>query len=291
MKRAFAVVGMLLVLGIVAWLAVTRHLAIQRADRLDRALMEAEARLMQLDAEAEAAQQRGAVAPAPTPGGATRTITNAAEAAAPTVGAADAAGWNRFAATASGVTNLVRIEGTSSVHNWQVEGHLIGGSAEFAPGFPVRPADQAQPGGVEARVTAFIPVRSLKSVQANGSPYSTAMDEIMYGKLLSETNQRITYRLSSLTIKEPAKEGDGFVCEAAGLLAVAGITNTITMPVTVAPQPGGKIRFRGVVRTKMTDFNIIPPAPSVGGISITTGDEVTLTFEWSVAPVTKPAAK
>jgi len=25
---------------------------------------------------------------------------------------------------------LVRIEGTSTVHDWQVEGHLIGGSAE-----------------------------------------------------------------------------------------------------------------------------------------------------------------
>jgi hypothetical protein len=32
----------------------------------------------------------------------------------------------------------------------------------------------------------------------------------------------------------------------------------------------------------MTDFKITPPSPSFGGVSIKTGDEVTLSFVWWV---------
>jgi len=36
------------------------------------------------------------------------------------------------------------------------------------------------------------------------------------------------------------------------------------------------------VKVKMTDFKITPPAPSLAGVSIETGDEVTLRFVWWV---------
>ena len=61
---------------------------------------------------------------------------------------------------------------------------------------------------MDAKVSVFIPVRSLKSVEKNGQPYSDPMDEIMYGKLLEPTNKRITYTLTSLTLKEPPRESD-----------------------------------------------------------------------------------
>ena len=184
----------------------------------------------------------------------------------------------RYAAfSRAGLTNLVRIEGTSTVHDWQVEGHLIGGSAEFGQGFPTQPGAQALPGPVEAKVSVFIPVRSLKSVEKDGRPYSDAMDEIMYGKLLEPTNKRITYTLTSLTLKEPPREvTDPFLYEATGNLCVAGVTNAITMPVSVLPDADGWIQFAGSVKVKMTDFKIEPPSPSLGGVSIKTGDEVTL---------------
>ena len=67
-----------------------------------------------------------------------------------------------------------------------------------------------------------------------------------------------------------------------GSLGVAGVTNTVTMPVTVSPKPDGKVQFSGSVNTKMTDFKIIPPAPAVAGGAITTGDEVKLIFSWGV---------
>jgi hypothetical protein len=51
----------------------------------------------------------------------------------------------------------------------------------------------------------------------------------------------------------------------------------------VSPDPDGRIQFAGAVRVKMTDFKISPPSPSLpGGVSIKTGDEVTLKFVWWV---------
>jgi hypothetical protein len=46
---------------------------------------------------------------------------------------------------------------------------------------------------VHAKVSVFIPVRSLKSVEKDGRSYSDAMDEIMYGKLGAQANKRVTY--------------------------------------------------------------------------------------------------
>jgi hypothetical protein len=55
------------------------------------------------------------------------------------------------------------------------------------------------------------------------------------------------------------------------------------MPVTVLlPNPAGRMRFEGSVKVKMSDFKIAPPAPSLGGVSIKTGDDVTLRFVWWV---------
>mgnify|MGYP000902142743 CR=1 FL=1 len=108
-------------------------------------------------------------------------------------------------------TLKVRIEGTSNIHDWQVEGKLIGGYLEVGPGFPVEPGQAATPGKVQAKVEAFIPVRSMASVEKDGKPYSTKMDDIMYEKLKAQEFPRIFYRLTELTLKEPAKS-KGPVC-------------------------------------------------------------------------------
>ncbi len=282
MKRILSIMGVIVVVALIVFLAVTRHLAQQRAAKLDQALMEAQARVIQLEGELEAAKQRVAE---PAQAG------QASPPAAGTVAAPAAAGSSvRYAAfSRAGLTNLVRIEGTSSAHDWQVEGHLLGGSAEFPQGFPAQPGEQAA-GPVEAKVSAFIPVRSLKSVEKDGRLYSDPMDEIMYGKLLEPANKRITYILNALMPKAQQAAGSGsFLFEATGKLCVAGVTNVITMPVTVSSDPSGALQFSGSVKTKMTDFKIVPPSPSVGPLSIKTGDEVTLRFVWWVKPIRTPA--
>jgi hypothetical protein len=342
MKRAFTILGVILLTAVITYLALTKHLAEERAARLDRALLAAEEQVMVLEEEVGVAKGRlaevtarseaarraadlarakaaaaegeprpaaaarplgtpppptaahGAPAPAERLAGAKvetappMVIADGGNPAGPATVVVEGNPWLRYAAASgTGWTNLVRIEGTSTIHRWQVEGHLIGGSAEFGAGFPVRSGEAPRVGKVAAKVNVFIPVRSLKSVESNGSPYSDAMDEIMYGKLLAEKERRITYTLTSLALKEPPerREWSGPLHYlATGDLAVAGVTNAVTMPVEVLLSAEGRIRVSGSLPVKMTSFHITPPSPNLGGVSIKTGDEIFLRFVWWVRP-------
>jgi hypothetical protein len=187
----------------------------------------------------------------------------------------------------------MRIEGTATaIHtHWAVESPLIGGWLEVGPGFPAEPGQAATPGPIDAKGEVFIMVRSLKSVEDDGKPYSDAMDRIMYEHLRAadDARARITFHLTSLTLKEPAKSKDTpYVFEAKGDLAVTGVTNKIDMLVNVLPLPDKRVKISGTTAVKMTDYKISPPAPV--GILLKTGDEVKLVFEWMVAPRTSPTA-
>jgi hypothetical protein len=179
----------------------------------------------------------------------------------------------------------VQIDGTSTVHDWTVEGSLIGGSVKVGPGFPMEAGQTITPGKVEATVNAFIPITSLKSVK-DGKPYSTKMDEIMYEKLGKPTHKAILYTLAELTLKSaPDAAGGPYLFDAKGQLVVAGVTNAIQLPVEVTPLPGGLVKFATKTSLKMTDYKIEPPAPTIALGLIKTGDEVQLKVEWMTAKV------
>lgn len=178
----------------------------------------------------------------------------------------------------------IRMEGTSNIHDWQVEGTLIGGWLTAGPGFPTEPGQAAQPGKLDAQANAFISVRGLKSVKKDGTAYDDKMDEVMYEHMRADKNPKIFYRLDELTLKEAAKSKDApYVCEAKGDLAVGGVTNSITMPVNILPVGDKKMKVSGTVTLKMTSFKIEPPAPKIALGMIKTGDDVKLIFDWMVA--------
>lgn len=185
----------------------------------------------------------------------------------------------------------MRIEGTSNIHDWQVESSIIGGFLEVGPNFPVEPGQAATPGKVEANAAPFVSVRSLKSVEKDGKPYSDKMDEIMYEKLKATESKTITYYLKELTLKEAAKSKDApYVFEAKGDLVVAGATNAITMPVNILPLGEKKLKVSGGTSLKMSDFKIEAPAPKIALGLIKTGDEVKIKFDWMVGQRATPAA-
>jgi hypothetical protein len=281
MKRALILLGAAGIVALLAFLIVTRHLSGERAARLDRALMESENRVVQLEGELQTLkQQLEQLSKSPDASGASTAASSTP---------AGGAMVSYTTATGSAVTNIIRIEGTSSVHDWRVQGPIIGGTVQLPTGFPPTEGKQQPAGPLPVTASVFIPVRSLKSLQANGRPYSDAMDEIMYGKLLAQSSPRIFFTLTTLNAKQEVAAGSPAVCEASGNLVVAGKTNAITMPVTVASGAEGRIQFSGSVKTKMTDFGIQPPEPSLGAVSIKTGNEVTLRFTWWVKPVAPSA--
>jgi len=206
-------------------------------------------------------------------------------------GAVRAAETTKFFAKSG---SKMRMEGTSNIHDWQVESSLILGSLEAGPNFPTEPGQSVSPGKVDAKAEASVTVRSLKSLEKDGKPYSDKMDDVMYEKLKMQESPKIVYRLTELTLKEPAKsKDDPYVFEAKGELAVAGVTNFITMPVNVLPLGDKKLKVSATTTIKMTDFKIEPPAPKIALGMIKTGDEVKIIFDWMLAqrPPAGTAAK
>jgi len=174
----------------------------------------------------------------------------------------------------------VRIEGTSNVHDWQVEGKIIIGNLDVGANFPLDPA-KATPGKVDAAAAVSVPVRSMKSVKKDGTPYDAQMDKIMYEKLLEATHKAIKFTLAELSLKQaPKAASEPFVFEAKGDLTVAGQTKSLTFPVQMTVLPEDKLKFSGTAATKMTEFGIQPPEPL--GMGIKTGDDVKLIFDWVV---------
>ena len=82
----------------------------------------------------------------------------------------------------------IRIEGTSNIHDWQVESPFIAGMIEAGTGFPTEPGQAVTPGKVEAKADVFIQVRALKSIEKDGKPYSDKMDEVMWEHLKETEN-------------------------------------------------------------------------------------------------------
>ena len=62
----------------------------------------------------------------------------------------------------------VKIDGTSSLHDWTVEGGIIAGVMELDSAFTADPT-KAKPGKLDAKVEATIPVRTIKSSKTSSA--------------------------------------------------------------------------------------------------------------------------
>jgi len=164
----------------------------------------------------------------------------------------------------------VKIDGTSTIHDWTVEGGVIGGFIEFESDSVIDPA-KATTGEVKAKVEVTFPVRTLQSGKK-------PMNDIMYDTMKVKDHTAIKYVLKEMKAQE-RKAGEPLKFDTKGDLTVAGVTKPIDMVVTLEPQ-GNKLKATGSKQLKMTDFGMKPPAPAVGLGLIKTADEVTITFEW-----------
>lgn len=207
------------------------------------------------------------------------------------------AGWSaqgaemtRFAARSG---SKMRIDGTANmIHTkWSVQSTLVGGYIEAGPGFPTEPGQAEKPGKVEAKVESFVPVRSLKSIENDGSHYSDHMDDIMYEKIKAQAHPRITYRMTELVLKEPAKSKDApYIFDSKGELQVAGVTNAVSMPVEVYLLGDKKMKVTGSTTLKMSSFKVEAPTVNLVLGELKTGDDVKISFEWTLLERPAPAS-
>jgi polyisoprenoid-binding protein YceI len=173
----------------------------------------------------------------------------------------------------------IKIDGTSTVHEWTVEGAIIGGFVEFGPGF-----DSNKAGKVDVKVEATVPARSLH----NKNGYK-GMDERMHDALKVKEYPKITYKLTELKLKQAPKAADEpLQFDSKGELTVSGVTQSLSMPVTMEKQDG-KLKTSGDLSLKMTSFKIDPPAPKIALGLISTGDDIKIHFEWITSMPQKSA--
>ncbi len=170
----------------------------------------------------------------------------------------------------------LKMEGTSTIHDWEVITAIISGSIDADAGFPesaLKP-DAAAP---KPKVQLFIPVRSLKSQVTLGA---STMDGVMRDHMEETKFKRIEYTLTDLKPKGATNGAVQF--DAVGALTVHGVTNTLTMPVVIK-RDGKKLIVTGAAPLKMSSFAIPPVEPKILGMpTIKTGDEVKISFTWAV---------
>lgn len=162
----------------------------------------------------------------------------------------------------------VRMDGTSTIHDWHAESGVIGGSIEIEPGFP-----ESAKAAVKPKAEINIPIRTLKTSGGR------KMDSVMQEHMKAADHKAIKYTLIEMVPKGSSSAG-GTDFDAKGTLSISGVTRTNSMPVTVSKVGDSKLKIAGTTSLKMTDFGIEPPAPDIGLGLIKTGDDVKIKFEW-----------
>ena len=189
-------------------------------------------------------------------------------------------GGVRYQARPSG--SRVEIQGTSTVHDWTMDGAIIGGWVEFASGVKVDHTQAAieglKDGKVPAKAESRIPVRQIKSHYKMGE----VMDGLYEEALKEKQFPNILYVLKEMTPKPNHVPGKPFELDCKGDLAIAGKTNTVSFPITLERTAMDMIKIKGTAPLKMTAFGITPPAPNIGLGLMKCGDDVKIVFEWSL---------
>jgi hypothetical protein len=197
----------------------------------------------------------------------------------------------RFVAQPTG--SEMRIDGTATGKSWACISRLIAGSFDAEPAWQSDPSLKSVtslgPGKAPPRCNVSIPIRSLKS-QAPVGP--SIMDRRMQKEMKTDQSPKIEYQLTEMVIKGgvPAS-GSPVTFDTKGRLAISGVTNEVSFPITMEREGLDALRFKGTYPTKMTAFGIKPPEFELLGITLRTGDDVTLTWTWTVALPTGPASK
>lgn len=151
----------------------------------------------------------------------------------------------------------LKVLGTSSLHDWEVEAEEQKGTITLAN------AEAGEIGSLAIEVVA----ESLKSGKSS-------MDKNTYKALKTKEFKSIYFNL--VEVKNVASKGNGvFAVQTVSDLTIAGAKKQIPLNFTMSVV-GNKVKLEGETKFKMTEFKIDPPKALLG--TITTGDDVTIKF-------------
>ncbi len=152
------------------------------------------------------------------------------------------------------------ISGTSNLHDWTANAEKVNGTFKIA-------VDNNKVTGINA-FELKVDATSLKGSKGN------IMNSKIVDALNAKKHPNITFKSTGGNITE--KSGVYKVLSS-GVLTIAGKSQNISIEAQSKVLPNGDIEFTGTKKLKMTDYNIDPPTAMLG--TMTTGDEITLTFK------------
>jgi polyisoprenoid-binding protein YceI len=153
--------------------------------------------------------------------------------------------------------SVIKINGTSSVHEWESTTDQISADLVLASG-----GKQIQ------SLVVKVPVKSIKSGKG-------LMDSKTYDAFESDKNPLITFQMTDVSsFKLTGKDVEAIVN---GNITMAGITKKIAIKSTGKILADGSFQFKGAVPLKMSEFKMKSPTAMMGMLK--TGDAVTINFD------------
>ncbi|MFT6883219.1 MAG: hypothetical protein ACJAVY_002023 [Marinoscillum sp.] len=155
----------------------------------------------------------------------------------------------------------MKLEGTSSMHDWEMEANTSTGKAQFI----FKQGNMFHLDSIKS-LSFAIKVSDLKSD-------SDGLNKNAYDALKSNKYKDICYSLTSSAL---SPEKGGFLITSVGNLVIAGVTKEITMDVHSSIGEDGTITCSGSYQLNMLDYKVEPPSFMWGAMK--TGEQITLDF-------------
>jgi len=161
----------------------------------------------------------------------------------------------------SGKNNVVKVLGTSNVHDWT----MTAGNIESTGVFKFNSRDEM----VDLSTLKFtIVAKSLTSGKSS-------MDGRTYKTIRESEFPKITYQLTTASVT--MVQANKYAIQTTGTLTIAGKTQTIAMKIMALVNADRSISCHGNERLKLTDYGISPPSFMLGAMKV--GNDLTIEFD------------
>jgi len=161
----------------------------------------------------------------------------------------------------------MKVEGTSSLHDWHCEVELKQNSIGFS---------EVNGQLVPQELNLEIPVKNMNSGKR-------MMNKLMYKSMKEKDHPFINYLLKEVKVSDECPSDKLARLITIGELEIAGAKKQVKMTVDMVKNVKGEYCLQGSKEIKMSDFGIEPPKAMFG--TVTTGDVITVSFDLKVAPI------
>ncbi|MCP3930153.1 MAG: YceI family protein [Bacteroidetes bacterium] len=176
--------------------------------------------------------------------------------------------WSQAAAYQLLPESKVKIDGTSTFHDWSAKVVDSEGKVTFSEGVF---SNTLETGAIAESASMKFKVETIAAGRG------AIMDNKIKNAFKYEENPYIVFTATEAAKVTKVNDDGSFVVLINGNLNMAGFSKAVDLELTGKKLDAGQIHFEGSETMKMTTFGIEPPTAMFGQLE--TGDEVTIVFD------------